>query len=620
MNKNTVIGIILLAIIFIVGITLNTLLFPADEQTATVQTETQNSGVDSEVSGEQSAIATGTVSNSELYDVVLVGERVEATTFSVETEKYIVEFSNQGGTVIGYELKDHTDDGEPVEMLLGTTPERGAFMVTFGDYRSTQAASHGFYHQVEGDTITFYQDYGVVQEDGSTEAFRLTKTYNLVDGEYLFRLDVDITNSSNSAPDLNFGGISYTLDTGFDIGPSMGDSQVSNRYADFRKFYSFDDGDRDEIKAKDGVETSSEYVSWNGVMGKYFTLIGIPGATQYTITYNKQDGKNQILYSRPVIRSSAQNDPFLFYLGPKEADALGMYSKAGDNALGLSGLELNKAMESSMLGWLQTLLRIILDFFYRIIPNYGIAIIFTTIIIKILLFPFTKKSYISMGRMRDLQPQIKEIQEKYKDNQQKAQQAQMELYKKEGVNPMGGCLPMLLQMPILIAFYGLLNTYFPLREAVFIPGWIGDLSMPEYILRIPALQGVAAIGMFEYIRLLPILYTASMFLSTKLTQTSSPGQSGNSAKMMQYGMPLIFFFIFYSMPSGLLLYWMFSNIVTIIQQMTIQRYVHNHPEVKTKKKKSFMQRLAEKSAAAQAQQQNRGGKIKNSTKNRSKRR
>ncbi len=619
MNKNTVIGIVLIAVIFMVGITLNTLLFPPVESSAT-NVVTQNTGVDSESTESTESIISNNTGSTSLHDLVLSGGIPEKETFSVDTEKYQVTFSNQGGTIISYQLKDHMDDGEPLEMVVGATPEDGAFMVTFGNAFSDQVANDPFYYDVSGYEITFYQDYGVVQEDGSVEPFTLTKTYRLMDGEYLFELNVDITNSTTSAPDLNFGGISYTLDTGFDIGPSMGDTQMRSQYADFRKFYSFYGGDREEIKLKNDLFTSTDYLSWNGVMGKYFTLIGVPDSTKYTVTYSSQEGSSQIFYSRPVIKSSAQTDVFRFYVGPKERGSLAIYNNGTENLSGLSGLQLDQAMESSLLGWLRTILRVILDFFYRLIPNYGIAIIFTTIVIKILLFPFTKKSYVSMGRMRDLQPQLKEIQEKHKDNPQKAQQAQMELYKKEGVNPMGGCLPMLLQMPILIAFYGLLNTYFPLREAVFISGWIGDLSMPEYIFRIPALEGVFAIGMFEYIRLLPILYTASMIFSTQLTQTSSPGQSGSSAKMMQYGMPLVFFFLFYSMPSGLLLYWMFSNIITILQQVAIRKYVHNHPEVKPKKRKSFMERLAEKATAAQAQQQGKGGKIKNSTQNKSKRR
>ncbi len=611
MNKNTVIGFILIGLIFIVGITINTMLYPPTPQA--VQT-TQNTEFEETKNSQDD----GSVVPVGANDVVLVGEVPSVETFSIETEKYVATFSNQGGTIVGYELKDHTDDGNPINMIITNPNGNGAFMVKFGDYTSTQYADDPFFVMRDGNTVTFYQEYGVVQSDGSIDSFTLNKTYHLIDGEYLFQLDVEIVNGSVSAPSLNFGGIAYTLDTGFDIGPPA--DMDGSRYSDFRKYYAYSNGDRDEVKLKNQLYTSSDHVTWNTVLGKYFALIGITDSTNYTITYNSQDGKNQILYSRPVIKSSSQEDMFRFYLGPKEKSSLAIYDRAEDNITNISGLNLDEAMEKSFWGWLQTIIRVILDFFYNLIPNYGVAIIFTTIVIKLALFPLTKKSYVSMGKMKELQPQLQEIQAKYKDNQQKAQQAQMELYKKEKVSPMGGCLPMLIQFPILIAFYGLLNNYFPLREAVFIPGWIDDLSVPEYLFRISSLEGVFLLGMFEYIRLLPFLYTASMLLSSRLSQASSPGQSAGTMKFMTYGMPLMFFFVLYNVPSGLLLYWMFSNIITVIQQVFIQKYIHNHPEKANKTKKGFFQRLNEKAQAQMKEQQarQRGGKVKGNSNNGSK--
>jgi YidC/Oxa1 family membrane protein insertase len=145
-----------------------------------------------------------------------------------------------------------------------------------------------------------------------------------------------------------------------------------------------------------------------------------------------------------------------------------------------------------------------------------------------------------------------------------------ELYKKEGYNPLSGCLPMLLQIPIFFAMYNLFNNHFDLRGAMFIPHWIPDLSLPEAVytfskFRIPILG-------WNAIRLLPFIYVGSQLLYGKVTQT--PDQQGNSQmKMMLYVMPIMFFFILYDVPSGLLIYWIFSNVLTMGQQMAINKYL-----------------------------------------------
>ena len=231
---------------------------------------------------------------------------------------------------------------------------------------------------------------------------------------------------------------------------------------------------------------------------------------------------------------------------------MAIYNKASDNGFGLSDLNLEKALDSSSwLGWLESILKWLLSFFYGLIPNYGVAIILLTILIKVILQPFSKKSMESTAKMQSLNPQMEELRAKYKDNPTKLNQEMGELYKKENINPLGGCLPMLFQFPIFIALYGLLNKHFELRGAMFIPGWIEDLSLPEHIINFAPLS-LPVIG--SYIRLLPILYGASMILSFKINQAGTTQQSGMSGKFMMLGMPIMFFFILYNAPSGLLLY------------------------------------------------------------------
>ncbi len=237
-----------------------------------------------------------------------------------------------------------------------------------------------------------------------------------------------------------------------------------------------------------------------------------------------------------------------------------------------------------MFSWLEVVLKWILNLLYKIIPNYGVGIILMTIIIKVILWPLTKKSTASTAKMTALQPQLKELQEKYKDNPQKLNQETANLYKEAGASPLGGCLPMLIQFPILIAMYGLLNKHFELRGAMFIPGWISDLSVPETV----ATLGFNLPFLGNEIHVLPILYTASMIFSMKITQAQqgASAQQGKGMTMfMTYVMPILFFFILYSAPSGLLLYWSIQNILSMVQQFYTNAKTRKDPDAFASKKK-----------------------------------
>ena len=165
--------------------------------------------------------------------------------------------------------------------------------------------------------------------------------------------------------------------------------------------------------------------------------------------------------------------------------------------------------------------------------------------------------------MQSLAPKVQEIKEKYADNPNKVNQETAALYKKEGVNPLGGCLPMLLQFPFFIAMFGLFNNHFDLRGATFIPGWIDDLSMPESIVNFGDFM-LPLLG-WNDLRLLPIIFVGTQLITSKITQTPSSG-SNSQMKLMTYALPIVFFFILYNMPSGLLVYWIFSNVLTAGQQ------------------------------------------------------
>ena len=319
----------------------------------------------------------------------------------------------------------------------------------------------------------------------------MSRTTGMVPDEYMIELSITMESLDGKAlPQTSPGKTAYTLTWGPQIGPEF--TKLDGRY-EIRDFVSWGPDPRSgkmkrvTHKARNNAVQITNTIVWGGVVGKYFAVLMSPGSGESTITWDSrpvdsQSQPSRMQISRPVRRQSVINDRYDFYIGPLDNDQLSRYDNASDNAYGLSGMYLKNAQRSSaILGWLQTLLRLCLEMFYRLIPNYGIAIILLTILVKIILFPLTRKSYESTGKMQLLQPKIKEIQERHKNDQRKLNEKLAELYKKEGINPMGGCLPMLLQLPIFLALYGLLNRYFPLRGAIFIPGWITDLSAPDLI-------------------------------------------------------------------------------------------------------------------------------------------
>ncbi|MBR0101699.1 MAG: membrane protein insertase YidC, partial [Treponema sp.] len=220
-----------------------------------------------------------------------------------------------------------------------------------------------------------------------------------------------------------------------------------------------------------------------------------------------------------------------------------------------------------------------------VIPNWGVSIIILTILLKLALFPLTKKSLEGTQKMSKVQPKMKEIQDKYKSDPQKMQQETAKLYKEIGYNPMSGCLPLVFQFVILWSMYHLFNNYFEFRGASFIPGWINDLSSTDNVCTF----GFSIPWLGNELHILPIIYLISQLLFGKITQNggTSVGQSGGQMKMMMYGMPILFFFLFYSAPSGLLLYWTVSNIFQLGQQLFINYRMKNKPVVVNKSQKTI---------------------------------
>ena len=496
----------------------------------------------------------------------LVEERV-----TVETELIRVVLSSAGGDIVSWKLKGHKDQEDLVEMVLSGNAEAHAFTLAFGGLNTQPLTSLFYMNRLSEYAVEFYRDFTIPAAGGAAPgSFRLIKRYEFKPNDYMFELTVTL-DGGYSVPGFNFGGSAYTLAFGPQIGPRF--EKLDNRY-DYRQYITYTNGKRKMEKANDSLIGSRP--SWAAISGKYFTSIAIPLLAQYDISFSERPeaglpSTSRLNIVRPALNSSRSTDIYRFYLGPKTQEALAVYN-TGTNGFGQKDMQLIEVANTrGILSPLEKALKWLLLIFHRFIPNYGVAIILLTLFVKIVFFPLTKKSSEATLRMQALSPKIKELQEKYKDNPQKMNAEMAGLYKKEGYNPLSGCLPMLLQIPIFFAMYNLFNNHFDLRGAEFIPRWIPDLSLPESIWNFPDGFRLPLLG-WTALRLLPFIYVGSQLLYGKVTQT--PDQQSNAQmKMMLYVMPVVFFFILYDVPSGLLIYWIFSNVLTMVQQLAINKYI-----------------------------------------------
>ena len=297
--------------------------------------------------------------------------------------------------------------------------------------------------------------------------------------------------------------------------------------------YDFDD-------IKDAPYQNRTFGGWVAFIQHYFLTAWIPDQDAehlYQARYNENQGKYSVGYTSkdsilPYGGKAVSSN--VFYVGPKLPKQLADIEE-----------NLDLTVDYGFLWWLGKPMYWLLDIGYGIFQNWGLAIIFLTVILKIATWPLSAKAYVSMGKMRELAPKMQQLQEKHGDNRQAMSQELMEIYKKEGVNPLGGCLPMLAQMPFFLAFYWVLLETVELRHSPFFL-WIDDLSAmdPYYVL--------------------PLLNGAGMYLSQKLTPTP-PNADPMQAQMMKL-FPLIFAVIFAWFPSGLVLYWLVNMVIQIFQQ------------------------------------------------------
>ena len=318
--------------------------------------------------------------------------------------------------------------------------------------------------------------------------------------------------------------------------------------------------DIDAGKAKPGSpvkQTMEGTTKWVAVRNKYFAAIITPVTrnaigTDLAGTRKADDALALKRYRASVVmpytESATQQDSFIVYIGPLDYSILKSYNRDFQRMMNF-GWKIIRPISKAVL-WAFTHI-------HKYIPNYGWVLILFGIAVKILVFPLTKKSYVSMKEMQVLGPKVQELKEKYKDDSQKMNQEMMKIYKEHGVNPMGGCLPMVIQMPLLYALFIVFRTTIELRNAGFV-WWIKDLSQPDTIFTLPF--SLPLYG--SHVNVLPIIMGITMIIQQQMTTSAASQQQ----KMMTWLMPIIFLLIFNNFPSGLNLYYALFNIMTIVQQ------------------------------------------------------
>ena len=474
---------------------------------------------------------------------------------TLENELVFAELTNRGAALTGWRLREYYETpSEEVNIeLLDLPPPYRAALTTSFDELGLGDLSEALYEveREDGERVDFVLHRGGVV---------IRKSYSQAGEGYGFRLEIEIENASDRVISSRFEVVwPAVVRKGTDFEEvsilALANGEVTRERVEgigrpgfFARFKSGGD---------EGPTTLEEAVEWGGVDLKYFSGLLLPdeGAHARIVVQPLDVGKAAaaVISLEPVAIAPGERvrRGYSGFFGPKEPVVLSAVGRNLDLAIsrGYSWV----APLTTFFGWA-------LHATYRFVPNYGLAIIVITVLVRLATWPIMARQMKSAERMRELMPRIKELQAKYKDDKQKQSEETFKLYRETGVNPLGGCLPMVLQLPVFIGLFYALQSSIDLRHAPFFL-WINDLSAPATLFTLP--------GLDFPVRLLPIVMGASMFAQQKMMPQT--GMDPAQAKMMLFMMPGMMLVISYSFPSGLVLYWMVSNLLGIAHQLLVRR-------------------------------------------------
>ena len=514
----------------------------------------------------------------------------QSPTIDVETQKYEISLATTLAVPLEWSLKDYSDRSKkdsrkPLNLIPRTIATCLSIQPLDNNIKLDWIESDW---TLEDDlsrinltstnskpqSLTFHKDVG--------ENLRVFKKFTFYYDSYFVDLDLSFENLSNNVSITSLDESGYELKWGpginADLLPHEAKSGSTSRYGKKGVFTYTGEGNL-KVELEESEESAN--IKWAGITNKYFAALMLPDPDleaefKREVSGEKTSAKSVIVPNESAILRirglnlkprEKRTNLFRIYVGPKIEKNLRQveYRSVGSDEPYPSPL-LHKIVDFGWFWFLAWPMLWVLNACYNIFGNYGIAIILLTVMIKLILFPFTRKSYQSMKDMQKLQPEIAELREKYRDDPQKLNQATMLLYKRHKVNPFGGCLPMLPQMPIFFAIFSLLGSAVELRGQPFFL-WIDDLTAPDEFLLLPF--SIPFLG--NSLRLLPIINAVATWFSSKMTGTA-PAADNTQAKMMQY-LPFFFVFMFYNWASGFVLYWLAQSVFTVGQNLVTKKMV-----------------------------------------------
>lgn len=553
MNKKTLLAFLFIAIIILLTPAYYNLIYPPVEKVATDSLITRPAAVP-------------LVKEAPVLKTPIAAPPIQQETnqfveekYIIETNLYIAEISSQnGGSITSFLLKKYPgSDSEYVQLIDYTNKDNllvsyrsvdGENVILSGQWEPVNNYSPG---QINAEYILSFRK--------PTSRGYVYKTLTFIPDSYIINVQIDL---SSHLPYISQGVYEISWDGGLPLTEKnkKDDLNYFNAYLYTGEELISPDISEKKNNKKDHIKGET---LWAALRTKYFLsalipdIAGLGGETSGYV-----NGKKEKVFNISISLSATQNKNISLYLGPLEYKRI--------KAIGLN-------LESIMnFGW--TLIRPIAKGVHYLfikmhiyIPNYGVVLILFSLLVKIVVYPLTKKSYESTQKMQAIQPQLNTLKEKHKNDQQKMSQAQMALFKEHGVNPLGGCFPVLLQMPLLFSLFQVFRSTIELRGAPFVL-WITDLSAPDTIINLPFTIPVYG----DHIAVLPILMGVTMFIQQKMM----PTQAGGQQKLMSYFMTIFFTLLFNNFPSGLNLYYTLFNVLTILQQ----KFLTPHPQVSSIKK------------------------------------
>ena len=606
MNKNNIIGFVLIGVIMF-GFTW----YQSRQYNKQMEAQAQ---LDSIAFVEQmAAMAKDSVNRAEAAQTVNVktlpaykdsmlteARLAEAQIYKLSNDKVEIEFTTRGAQPYSVMIKDYmTYDSTALYLIK---PEQSQFGVSL--YAGENINTKDFVFQV-----TEHNDSLIVMQLPFAQGGYIQQVFALSEGSYMVQNELSFVGMENVIPrnvsnvDIDWNIIIPRLEKGY---------KNEKQYSKVNYYFTGDKKSEEFGRGRDGDERINTKMKWFAFQQQFFSAIMTSGSefasADLSVKYFAEDDPSRNLMACSAkLRSDFQAGsdvvslPYEFYFGPNDYAGLKAYDQKYEKIVPLGGW---------MVAWFSRLVIIpCFDLLGKFIKNYGIVILLMTLLIKLIISPLTIKSYKSSAKMQVLKPEIDKLNAKYPNEKDamKKQQAMMELYRKAGVSPAGGCLPMLLQMPILFAMFRFFPASIELRQQKFL--WADDLSAYDSIVDFGF--NVPLLG--DHLSLFALLMAASMFVYSKMTasQMSDDPNMAGMKFMSLYLMPIMMFFICNNLSSGLSYYYLLSNLITMAMTWYIRKYVVTEDKVradmmlnasKPQKKSKWQMRLEE---AQRMQQQNR---------------